>query len=110
MGFLRKFNFGLSNLVSDPSIPELVHLDDGEAVLLDAEDLDLLYAEEAVLLDAEDLVLLDAGEAVLLDAEDLVILDAGEPVLLDAYFLVSYECRSSEVAVSYTHLTLPTKA
>ena len=67
---------------SNPSIPELVLLDDGEAVLLDAEDLDLLDAGEAVLLDAEDLVLLDAGEPVLLDAEDLVLLDAGE-----AYYL-----------------------
>ena len=56
-------------IFSDPSIPELVLLDDGEAVLLDAEDLDLLDAGEAVLLDAEDLVLLDAGEAVLLDAD-----------------------------------------
>ena len=55
-------------IFSGPSIPELVLLDAGEAVLLDAEDL----------------VLLDAGEAVLLDAEDLVLLDAGEPVLLDA--------------------------
>ena len=55
-------------IFSDPSIPELVLLDDGEAVLLDAEDL----------------ALLDAGEAVLIDAEDLAVLDAGEPVLLDA--------------------------
>ena len=56
-------------IFSDPSIPLLVLLDDGEPVLLDAEDL----------------VLLDAGEpvAVLLDA-DLVLHDAGEPVLLDA--------------------------
>ena len=51
-------------IFSDPSIPKLVLLDAGEAVLLDAEDL----------------VLLDAGEPVLLDAEDLVHLD----VLLDA--------------------------
>ena len=55
-------------IFSDLSIPELVLLDAGEAVLLDAEDL----------------VLLDAGEPVLPDAEDLVHLDAGEPVLLDA--------------------------
>ena len=55
-------------IFSDSSIPELVLLDDGEPVLLDAEDL----------------VLLDAGEPVMLDAEELVVLDAGEPVLLDA--------------------------
>ena len=35
----------------DPSIPELVLLDAGEPVLLDAEDLVLLDAGEAVLLD-----------------------------------------------------------
>ena len=38
---------------SDPSIPELVLLDDGEAVLLDAEDLDLLDDGEPVLLDGD---------------------------------------------------------
>ena len=64
-------------IFSDPSIPELVLLDDGEAVLLDAE----LDAGEPVLLDAEDLVLLDAGEPVMLDG-DLVLLDAGEAVLV----------------------------
>ena len=57
-------------IFTDPSIPELVLLDDGDAVLLDAEDL----------------VLLDAGEPVLLDAEELVHLDAGEPVLLVHYY------------------------
>ena len=36
---------------SDPSIPELVLLDDGEAVLLDVEDLVLLDAGEPVRLD-----------------------------------------------------------
>ena len=41
-------------IFSDPSIPELI----------------LLNAGEAVLLDAEELVLLDDGEAVLLDTED----------------------------------------
>ena len=51
---------------SGPNITELVLLDAGEAVLLDAEDL----------------VLVDAGDPVLLDAEELVHLDAGEPVLL----------------------------
>ena len=51
---------------SDPSIPELILLNAGEAVLLDAEELVLLDDGEAVLLDTEDLVLLDAGEAVLL--------------------------------------------
>ena len=56
----------LMTIFSGPSIPELVLLDAGEAVLLDLEDL----------------VLRDAGEHVLLDAEDLVLLDAGEPVLL----------------------------
>ena len=55
-------------IFSDASIPELVLLDDGEAVLLDAEDL----------------VLLDAGNPAPLDAEELVLLDAGEPVPLDA--------------------------
>ena len=49
-------------IFSDPSIPELVLLDAGERVLLDAEDLVLLDAGEPVLLDAEDLVLLDDGE------------------------------------------------
>ena len=62
---------------SDPSIPELILLHAGEAVLLDAEELVLLDAGECVLLDTEDLVLLDAGERVLLDAEELVLLDAG---------------------------------
>ena len=33
---------------SDPSIPELILLDDGEAVLLDAEDLVLLDAGEPI--------------------------------------------------------------
>ena len=47
-------------IFSDPSIPELVVLDAGEAVLLDAEDLVLLDAGAAVLLATEDLVLLDA--------------------------------------------------
>ena len=60
---------------SDPSIPELILLNAGEAVLLDAEELVLLDAGEAVLLDAEDLVLLDGGEPVLLDA-DVILLDA----------------------------------
>ena len=64
-------------IFSETSIPELVLLDNGEAVLLDAEELVLLDAGEHVLLDAEDLVLFDAGEPVLLDAEDLVLLDAG---------------------------------
>ena len=50
-------------IFTDPSIPELVLLDDGDAVLLDAEELDLLDAGESVLLDAEELVHLD----VLLD-------------------------------------------
>ena len=67
-------------IFTDPSIPDLVLLDAGEPVLLDAEDLVHLDAGEAALLDAEDLVLLDAGEPVLLDAEELVHLD----VLLDA--------------------------
>ena len=53
-------------IFSETSIPELVLLDDGDAVLLDAEDLVLLDAGEPVLLDAEELVHLDAGEAVLL--------------------------------------------
>ena len=47
-------------IYSDPSIPELVLLDAGEPVLLDAEELVLLNDGEAVLLDAEDLVLLEA--------------------------------------------------
>ena len=47
-------------IFSDPSIPELVLLDAGEPVLLDAEELVLLDDGEAVLLDAEDLVLLEA--------------------------------------------------
>ena len=55
-------------IFSDASIPELVLLDVGEAVLLDAEDL----------------VLLDAGNPAPLDAEELVLLDAGGPVPLDA--------------------------
>ena len=59
-------------IFSDPSIPELVLLDAGEAVLVDAEDL----------------LLLDAGEPVLLDAEELVVLDAGEPALLDADIVI----------------------
>ena len=64
----RTRNRSLTKMIfSDPSIPELVLLDAGEAVLLVAEDL----------------VLLDTGEPVLLDA-DLVLLDVGEPVLLDA--------------------------
>ena len=46
-------------IFSDPSIPELVLLDEEDLVLLDAEDLVLLDAEDLVLLDAEDLVLLD---------------------------------------------------
>ena len=37
-------------IFTDPSIPELVLLDDGDAVLLDAEDLVLLDAGEPVLL------------------------------------------------------------
>ena len=37
-------------IFSDPSIPELVLLDDGDAVLLDAEDLVLLDTGEPVLL------------------------------------------------------------
>ena len=56
-------------IFSDSSIPELVLLDDGEPVLLDAEDLVLLDEGEPALLDAEDLVILDTGEAVLLDAD-----------------------------------------
>ena len=40
-------------IFSDPSIPELVLLDDGEAVLLDAEELIVLDAGEPVLLDAD---------------------------------------------------------
>ena len=40
-------------IFSDPSIPELVLLDAGEAVLVDAEDLLLLDAGEPVLLDAD---------------------------------------------------------
>ena len=39
-------------IFSDPSIPELVLLDAGEAVLVDEEDLVLLDAGEPVLLDA----------------------------------------------------------
>ena len=49
-------------IFSDASIPELVLLDVGEAVLLDAEDLVLLDAGNPAPLDAEELVLLDAGE------------------------------------------------
>ena len=41
-------------IFSDPRIPELVLLDAGEAVLLDAEDLVRLDTGEAVLLDEED--------------------------------------------------------
>ena len=48
----------LQTIFSDASIPELVLLDDGDAVLLDAEDLVLLDAGEPVLPDAEELVLL----------------------------------------------------
>ena len=40
-------------IFSDPRIPELVFLYDGEAVLLDAENLDLLDDGEPVLLDAD---------------------------------------------------------
>ena len=40
-------------IFSDPSIPELVLLDDGEAVLLDVEELVLLDAGEPVLLDVD---------------------------------------------------------
>ena len=40
-------------IFSDHSIPELVLVDDGEAVLLDAEDLVHLDAGEPVLLDAD---------------------------------------------------------
>ena len=40
-------------IFSDPSIPELVLLDAGEPILLDAEDLVLLDGGEAVLLDAD---------------------------------------------------------
>ena len=40
-------------IFSDPSIPELVLLDAGGPVLLDAEDLVLLDAGEHVLLDAD---------------------------------------------------------
>ena len=53
---IQKRTWNRSNLFPlpfDPSIPELVLLDDGEAVLLDAEDLDLLDAGEAILLDAD---------------------------------------------------------
>ena len=85
----------------DPSIPELVLLDAGEPVLLDAEDLVILDAGEAVLLDAEDLVLLDAGEPVLLDAEDLVLLDAGEAVLLDSIEKVQF--KALPIAERYTY-------
>ena len=63
-------------IFSDPSIPELILLNAGEAVLLDAKELVLLDAGECVLLDAEDLVLLDAGEPVLLDTGEAVLLDA----------------------------------
>ena len=63
-------------IFSDASIPELVLLDAGEPVLLDAEDLVLHDAGEPVLPDAEELVLLDAGEPVLLDSEDLALFDA----------------------------------
>ena len=40
-------------IISDPSIPELVLLDAGEAVMLDTEDLYILDAGEPVLLDAD---------------------------------------------------------
>ena len=40
-------------IFSDPSIPELVLLDAGEPILLDAEGLVLLDGAEAVLLDAD---------------------------------------------------------
>ena len=40
-------------IFSDPSIPELVLLDAGEPILLDAEDLVLLDGGEAVLLDED---------------------------------------------------------
>ena len=54
-------------IFSDPSIPELILLDAGEATLLVAEDLVLLDAGEPVLLDAEDLVLLNAGATKILE-------------------------------------------
>ena len=50
---VKKANEWYNDDFSDPSIPELVLLDDGEAVLLDAEELVLLDAGEPVLLDAD---------------------------------------------------------